>query len=170
MSSSSVIPRFKTVLDANVAALPQSPPSLDEVLRVVSVDGVGKDGLFRMTARIVAWNSSKESFEYRPYEFVVPPQWLDKSGRKIQSELSKTLKIGACVYTTRYAGSGGITNKSNDRRCKDTVKNYLYLVVVLPPAMEAEWFTSGFLKETMISPESAAAEKARLATVSQKNK
>jgi hypothetical protein len=121
-----------------------------EVSRIVSIDGVGKDGLFRVMRRHVSWHTDgTPRWAYTtPHELVIPPAWLDKSGKRIGAHFTELLKPGAVVFGHRVEGAGQIMTKSRDRSVKDSVTTYTYLSAVLPAADELEWFAAGILIET----------------------
>lgn len=150
----SSVPRFQTVLAANTAAMAALRlPSSTEVVRVSSIDGVGKDGQFRLTARTVVFNPLKNVNQEKSLEIIVPPQWLN--GRKIQMELAKLLKVGAVVFFNQKEGN--IVQKRRDITSQDGLKNYNDLTVVLSAEKEAELFAAGNLKETSLSAAPAPA-------------
>jgi hypothetical protein len=154
-------PAFQQTLDASaetLAALRASKASLatarkeaEEVSRICSIAGAGKDGLFRVmrqhmvfsvAAGRVGWTLSA------PHEMVIPPAWLNKSGKQIASHFTDLLKVGAVAFGHRVEGAGQIMTKSRDRSVKDSVTTYTYLSAVLPAAEEASWFAAGILCET----------------------
>jgi hypothetical protein len=124
------------------------PVLQQEVLRLVSVDGAGKDGQFHLTATRAIFSAGRNVYTPSSVDVIVPPSALDKKGKKITKEgLAALLKSGAVLQVSQR--DGNIVQKSRDLTVKDSVKMYFDLTAVLTAEQEAEWFAANLLKDSL---------------------
>lgn len=127
---------------------PTRPTLQQEVLRLVSVDGAGKDGQFHLTATRAIFSAAKNIYQASSVDVIVPSSALDKKGKKITKEgLQALLKSGAVLQVIQR--DGNLVQKSRDTSVKDSVKMYFDLTAIVPAELEAEWLAAGLLKDSL---------------------
>jgi hypothetical protein len=113
---------------ANRLSFPVSQRS-SRACRIVSIDGLAKDGQFYITVSDAAIG-----------RVVTPKSFLTKKGKA-----APELKVGACILFKEQSGSGLIKRATTSSFKAAAIASYNDLTAIFTPEQEKEWFAEGLL-------------------------